>query len=206
MKISTLAAMALAVSLLFLPQLSYAQTTTLPTPVVITNLDTDKDGLSDVIEQSLGTNPTVADTDGDGFSDGVEVNSGHDPLSASPQKVAKRIVVNLKTQKLAYYFGTTKLDEFPISSGVRTKPTPPGTYTVLVKRPVVDYKGADYDFPNTKWNLMFKKGATLNYYIHGAYWHHNFGHPMSHGCINVAYSNMEKLYDWAEFGTPISIE
>lgn len=36
--------------------------------------DTDKDGLSDSIEKSLGTNPNIADTDFDGLSDGDEVN------------------------------------------------------------------------------------------------------------------------------------
>jgi lipoprotein-anchoring transpeptidase ErfK/SrfK len=51
-----------------------------------------------------------------------------------------------------------------------------------------------------------KANIPLNYYIHGAYWHHNFGHPMSHGCINVAYANMEGLYNWADVGTPITIE
>lgn len=37
--------------------------------------DTDKDGLSDSIEKSLGTNSNIADTDFDGLSDGEEVNT-----------------------------------------------------------------------------------------------------------------------------------
>ena len=37
-------------------------------------------------------------------------------------------------------------------------------------------------------------------------WHHNFGRPMSHGCVNVSYEDMEKLYNWAEEGTRIIIE
>ena len=37
-------------------------------------LDSDKDGLIDSQEISLGTNPNKADTDGDGLSDGDEVN------------------------------------------------------------------------------------------------------------------------------------
>ncbi len=43
--------------------------------------DTDGDGLSDVQEATLGTDPLNADTDGDGFSDGVEVASRSDPLN-----------------------------------------------------------------------------------------------------------------------------
>ncbi|MBT6034288.1 MAG: CAP domain-containing protein [Candidatus Jacksonbacteria bacterium] len=41
--------------------------------------DTDNDGLSDVIEERIGTDPTNPDTDGDGVSDGKEVKRGTDP-------------------------------------------------------------------------------------------------------------------------------
>ncbi len=193
-------------SLFVIPQYSHAAAPVTVAPTVNVTIDTDKDGLIDTWETILGTDPTKADTDGDGFTDGVEVNAGHDPLSASVEKIAKRIAVTLKDQKLAYYFGDKKLDEFPISSGLRATPTPLGQYSVLIKRPIVNYTGVGYSFPNTKWNLMFKKHPKGNYYIHGAYWHNKFGTPRSHGCINVAYSNMEKLYHWAEAGTPISIE
>jgi lipoprotein-anchoring transpeptidase ErfK/SrfK len=80
-------------------------------------------------------------------------------------------------------------------------PTPTGTFQVQQKIPVKLYQGPGYYLPNTKWNLEFLPG----YYIHGAYWHNNFGHPMSHGCVNVSYQNMEALYDWAEFGTQVII-
>ena len=43
--------------------------------------DTDGDGLTDVEELALGTNPLVADTDGDGYSDGLEVAGGTNPLN-----------------------------------------------------------------------------------------------------------------------------
>ncbi|WP_276298765.1 right-handed parallel beta-helix repeat-containing protein [Haloarcula ordinaria] len=53
------------------------------TSVTVTiTLDTDGDGLTDVEEEALGTDPTVADTDRDGVSDGDEVNTyGSDPLN-----------------------------------------------------------------------------------------------------------------------------
>ena len=44
------------------------------------NADTDGDGLSDSVELTLGTNPTLADTDNDGLSDGEEQNIGTNPL------------------------------------------------------------------------------------------------------------------------------
>lgn len=40
--------------------------------------DSDGDGLSDLLEQQLGTNVTAADTDGDGLGDGLEITLGTD--------------------------------------------------------------------------------------------------------------------------------
>ena len=52
----------------------------LPSPVVRDySIDTDGDGLTDVVEESLGTDSYNTDTDGDGFSDREEVDGGYDP-------------------------------------------------------------------------------------------------------------------------------
>jgi YD repeat-containing protein len=45
------------------------------------NADPDDDGLANVYELLLGTDPFNPDTDGDGFSDGIEVAIGSDPLN-----------------------------------------------------------------------------------------------------------------------------
>ena len=42
--------------------------------------DTDEDGLTDLDEATLGTDPANPDTDGDTFTDGEEVDAGTDPL------------------------------------------------------------------------------------------------------------------------------
>lgn len=50
---------------------------------VTQNIDTDGDGLTDVREKTLGTDPNNADTDEDGLTDGDEVNEyDTDPLAA----------------------------------------------------------------------------------------------------------------------------
>ncbi len=128
------------------------------------------------------------------------------PDLAEPVGPEKIIFVSLKDQNLIFVEDRKIMGSFKISSGKRDTPTPPGEYTVLKKKPVVNYRGANYNYPNTKWNLMFKIGNRLNFYIHGAPWHNNFGHPMSHGCINVSYKNMEGLYNWADEGTKIIIQ
>lgn len=46
---------------------------------VITNVDTDGDGISDADEEAAGTNPNSADSDGDGLNDAEEAEAGTDP-------------------------------------------------------------------------------------------------------------------------------
>ncbi len=45
-------------------------------------IDTDRDGLTDLMEQFYGSDPLNPDTDGDGHPDGEEVNKGYDPLGS----------------------------------------------------------------------------------------------------------------------------
>ncbi len=169
----------------------------------ITATDSDNDGLSDNDEMNIYyTNPQVTDTDGDGYLDGDEVKYNYDPNSKTDDKLEKKIVVALADQSLSYRLGDYIVGGFKISSGLPKTPTPTGSYEILVKKPLVNYKGADYNYKNTRWNMLFKKG----YYIHGAYWHDKFGQPMSHGCINVSYQNMESLYNWTDAGTKVIIQ
>ena len=48
--------------------------------------DADKDGLKNLKEFKLGTDPKKADSDKDGLDDGDEVTSGNDPLKADTDK------------------------------------------------------------------------------------------------------------------------
>lgn len=175
-------------------------------PVSASEKDTDTDGLPDLFEIKLGTDLHNKDSDGDGFFDWEELKNGYNPLQPFGEKLEKRIEVQIATQELAYYVGDIKIDSFKISSGKKGWDTPKGTFVVLKKHPIVRYKGAGYDYPHTKWNLMFKYGKKGNYYIHGAYWHNKFGTRRSHGCVNVAYKNMERLYEWAHEGEKIFIK
>ena len=53
--------------------------------------------------------------------------------------------------------------------------------------------GTYYNLPNVPNNMFFYKG----YAIHGAYWHNNFGHPMSHGCVNSPLASAAQIFEWA---------
>ncbi len=185
-------------AILILPNFSAAQNGT---------FDSDGDGLTDDEETGIyRTDPLNSDTDYDGYPDGVEIKNSYDPNKSYDDKISKVIGVSLKDQTLTYSLGPYILKTILISSGLPSTPTPPGEYAVEKKLPLVNYRGRNYYYPNTKWNMLFKSGSKGGYYIHGAYWHNNFGKPMSHGCINVSYAEMQSLYEWADVGTKLIIE
>lgn len=47
----------------------------------LSGIDTDKDGLPDMLEDAVGSDKTKADTDGDGHGDKTEIQDGFSPLA-----------------------------------------------------------------------------------------------------------------------------
>ena len=168
-------------------------------------VDSDNDYLNDKWELVMETGLMNPDSDGDLYLDGTEVAASYNPLSKDIEKVEKLIKVDIVTQILSYYFGDKLFDSFLISSGLDGMNTPEGEFKILDKVPVKHYGGGDFDYPNTKWNLHFTTDY-WRYYIHGAYWHDNFGQQMSHGCVNVDYEHMEPLYWWTQYDTKVIID
>lgn len=119
-------------------------------------------------------------------------------ISANANGEEKWIEVSLKDQILRAWEGTTKVMEFPISSG-RWAPTPTGTFNIWYKTRNQAMVGGDpsigtyYNLPNVPNNMFFSGGFAL----HGAYWHNNFGHPMSHGCVNEPLASAAQIFEWA---------
>jgi len=62
-------------------------------------IDTDADGLPDIVEEIYGTDPANPDTDGDGLPDGVETANGTNPLDGRP--AALGVVASADTPGLA---------------------------------------------------------------------------------------------------------
>jgi hypothetical protein len=117
---------------------------------------------------------------------------------------SKRIEVNLTNQTLYAYQNDQLAFSFPVSTG-KWFPTPTGTFHIWTKlryTRMAGGVGADaYDLPNVPFVMFFyndQVGKGRGFSLHGAYWHNNFGHPMSHGCVNISPANAEKLYDWAD--------
>lgn len=119
----------------------------------------------------------------------------------------KHIYVNLKTQILTAYDGGELFMQTPISSG-KWFPTPTGEFTIWVKLRSTRMSGGEgadyYNLPNVPYVMFFSNSevsASSGFSLHGTYWHNNFGHPMSHGCVNMKTTDIAKLYEWA---TPVT--
>ena len=76
-----------------------------------------------------------------------------------------------------------------------------GQFQIYNKIPSQTMFGADFYLPDVPYVMYFYS----SYAIHGAYWHDNFGAPMSHGCINMRVSQAEWLYNFAPIGTWVVI-
>lgn len=176
--------------------------------LLMRDADTDSDGITDDWEIKLGSNLMSKDSDGDGKDDYQEIMiDGTSPTSWDNTPIEKHIEVEVKTFKLWYYFGDTLLDTILVSTGANGWPTPRGEFKILMKVPVKAYVGPGYYLPGTKWNMNFTIWRGARYYIHGAYWHNLFGkRNVSHGCVNVAYKDMERLYNFTPVGTRVIIK
>lgn len=99
------------------------------------------------------------------------------------------------------YDGDTLVASFLVSTGVAAHPTVTGTYAVYVKYRYTDMNGPGYSLPDVPFTMYFYSG----YGIHGTYWHHNFGTPMSHGCVNMETGDAEWVYNFSKVGTKVVI-
>lgn len=110
----------------------------------------------------------------------------------------KWVEVDTSNQVLRAHQGDQVIWEFPVSTGTRVYPTPNGEYQVWIKLRYDRMIGPGYDLPNVQFVQYFYRG----YGLHGTYWHNNFGHPMSHGCVNLKNENAEVIYYWTDPWVP----
>lgn len=116
----------------------------------------------------------------------------------------KHVYVDLTHQTLYAYQGNTLFLQTLVSTG-KWHPTPTGDFKIWVRlraTRMTGGSGADYyDLPNVPFVMFFANnqiGEGQGFSLHGAYWHDNFGHPMSHGCVNMRIVDAEKLYNWID--------
>ena len=104
---------------------------------------------------------------------------------------------------LIAYEGDTPVYVTAMSPGVdginpRSHATARGRHYVGWKLLSADMSGndgkGDWFVDEVPW-VQYYKG---NYALHGAWWHDNFGRPMSHGCVNLAPADARALFHWMD--------
>lgn len=118
------------------------------------------------------------------------------------QSTQRWIEIDLSSQRLYAWEGNTQVYAIIVSTGKTSSPTPTGVFAIQTRHRYARMQGEDYDVPDVPYTMYYSG----NYAIHGTYWHHRFGTPVSHGCVNVAVDHARWLYDWATVGTPVVVQ
>ncbi len=118
----------------------------------------------------------------------------------------KWIEVDLSDQRLNMKEGDATVGTYLVSTG-KWYPTPKGEWKIWTKLRYTRMRGGSralgtfYDLPNVPYTMYYDRG----YGIHGAYWHNNFGKPMSHGCVNMKPEEAGIVFNWANVGTRVVV-
>jgi lipoprotein-anchoring transpeptidase ErfK/SrfK len=121
----------------------------------------------------------------------------------------KWIEVSIPRQSLTAYEGTTPVYVTLVSTGVggtgdpeETHATVQGIFKIYEKHHTVTMDGHEssdtFDLRDVPFVQYFHKG----YALHAAYWHDDFGHTHSHGCVNLAPADAAWLFRWTDPRVP----
>lgn len=134
------------------------------------------------------------------------------PLSAAPYSPTgsaessvptdhRWIDIDLTTQTLTAWQDDVAILHTSISSGLPASPTMTGRFQIGSKYQSARLTSLGFDLPGVPW-VMYFNGS---YAILGAYWHSNFGVPMSQGDIDMRVDEAQFLYNWAPSGTEVTV-
>jgi lipoprotein-anchoring transpeptidase ErfK/SrfK len=142
-------------------------------------------------------------------------------FTSSFQTADKRVIdVDLSSQNLVACRNGTQANQFPIASGIPRHATETGKFYIYariadehMRNPNGPFAPDFYDIQHVPWTQYFNTNGSA---LHGAWWHNNFGHPMSHGCVNVedptdnvrwpnAAPHAKWLWDFDYLGDPVIV-
>jgi hypothetical protein len=137
--------------------------------------------------------------------DGTFTDPGSPPEGLSPGE--KWIDVNLTRKTLVAFEGDKPVYAALISPGKKSKnkakdhSTIKGTFRIREKHIAVTMDGDGTvagDLPYSIEDVPYVAYYDRSYALHGAFWHNNFGHEMSHGCVNLSPLDAKKIFFWSE--------
>jgi lipoprotein-anchoring transpeptidase ErfK/SrfK len=133
----------------------------------------------------------------------------HPTLAPAPAEVnvdagERWLDIELESQTLVAYEGARPVFATLVSTGRGSGPrsptaTPTGVHRIWVKLLSSDMDNLEdesasryYRIEDVPYVQYFAKGVGL----HAAFWHRSFGHVKSHGCVNLAPLDAERLFWW----------
>lgn len=119
----------------------------------------------------------------------------------APADGKRWIAIDISDQSLTAWQGDVPVFETTVSTGKPGFRTLAGTFAVYRKYEETRMRGVDYDTPDVPWTMYYDG----SFAIHGAYWHNNFGTPVSHGCVNLRVPEAKALFEWADVGTEVVV-
>jgi hypothetical protein len=129
------------------------------------------------------------------------------PAPAELTSGEKWIDVNLSKKTLVAFEGDKPIFGALISPGRRSKvkakdhATVKGTFRIREKHLAVTMDGDGTvagDLPYSIEDVPFVQYFEGSYALHAAFWHSNFGHEMSHGCVNLSPADAKRVFFWSE--------
>jgi hypothetical protein len=137
--------------------------------------------------------------------DGTFTEPGPRPPDLGPNE--KWVDVNLTKKTLVAFEGDRPFYGALVSPGKRSKnkekdhATVQGTFRIREKHIAVTMDGdgkAASDLPYSIEDVPYVEYFEGSYALHAAFWHNNFGHEMSHGCVNLSPLDAKKIFFWTE--------
>jgi hypothetical protein len=122
----------------------------------------------------------------------------------APGNPGKRVEIDLTRQRLIAYEGDQPVFTTRTATGYFEGDTPKGEYRIERKQPTrhmaSNLEGNSFDLPGVPW-VCYISWTGVSF--HGTYWHHNYGTPQSHGCINLLPEAARWVYRWTEPFVPV---
>jgi hypothetical protein len=137
--------------------------------------------------------------------DGTITEQGPRPADLAPGE--KWIDVNLTRKTMVALEGDKPIFATLISPGKKSSikekdhSTIQGTFRIREKHIAVTMDGdgrAASDLPYSIEDVPYVQYFEGSYALHAAFWHNNFGHEMSHGCVNLSPLDAKRVFFWSE--------
>jgi hypothetical protein len=137
--------------------------------------------------------------------DGTYTDPGPQPSDLAPGE--KWIDVNISRKTMLAFEGDKPVYAALVSPGKKSKnkakdhSTIKGTFRIREKHIAVTMDGDGTvagDLPYSIEDVPYVAYFEGSYALHGAFWHNNFGHEMSHGCVNLSPLDAKKIFFWSE--------